>query len=308
MTVLYKADPERGREWKNIFADRAPDLPFRIWPEIGDPAAIRYVVAWEPPTDLMASFPNLEVLFSVGAGIDQFDLSSIPATIPVVRMIEPGIIDGMVEYVTCSTLMLHRNILDYMDDQRNRRWAPIRVLPPKSRRVGVMGLGKLGQATLQRLKSFGFPLRGWSRSRHAIDGATCFSGKHELPEFLGACDILVCLLPLTEETRGLLNAELFVRLPRGAGLVNAGRGGHLVQSDLLAALETRQIGAAILDVTDPEPLSEDSPLWAHPRVLITPHIASMTQPETAADAVLDNIRRHRAKEPLVGLVERDRGY
>jgi glyoxylate/hydroxypyruvate reductase A len=308
MALLYKSDPARGAEWAKILAQKAPDLSFRIWPEIGDPAEIRYFVAWMPPDDLMERFPNLELLISSGAGVDHLDLSKLPPDLPVARMVETGIVDGMVEYVSMAVLSLHRDLIDYVAQQRDEIWKQIRVRPASTRRVGVLGLGMLGEASCRMLKNFGFQIAGWSRSRREIEGVTCFAGAGELPEFLARTDILVCLLPLTDETRGMLGAELFAQLPKGAKLVNTGRGGHLDQDALLAALDSGQISAAVLDVTTPEPLTKGHPLWSHPRVLVTPHIASMTQPETAVEVVLENLRRHRAGEPLIGLVDRVRGY
>lgn len=308
MTVVYKSDPVRGEVWREIFAREAPDLPFRIWPDIGDPQSVRYLVAWMPPPDLGALLPKLDVLFSAGAGVDQLDLASIPAHLPVVRMIEPGIVGGMVEYVAMAVLMLHRDIPAYVDQQRRAQWQPIRVWPAARRRVGVMGLGMLGRAAIAALAPFGFEIAGWSRSRHVIDGVTCHAGDAELDAFLARSEILVALMALTPETRGILDAKLFARLPRGASIVNVGRGGHLVEPDLLAALDGGQLSAAILDVMRTEPLPTDSPLWSHPRIMLTPHVASMTQPETAARAVIANIRRHRAGQPMDGLVDRARGY
>ncbi len=308
MVLLYKSEPKRGEEWRAIIAEKYPDLEFRMWPEIGDPAEIRYLAAWIVPKDLAQTFPNLKILFSTGAGVDQIDFSTVPAHVPVVRMVEPGIAGGMVEYVTMSVLAVHRDLLTYIGQQRDAVWEPVRVYPARKRRVGIAGLGTLGQAAAEKLAGFGFTVSGWNRSPRAIPGVQCHSGQAELPAFLAACDILVCLLPLTDETRGFLNAGLFAALPAGAAIVNCGRGGQLVQADLLAALDSGRISQAVLDVTDPEPLPADSPLWRHPRVLITPHIATMTQPETAVEAVLENIRRHDAGEPLVGLVDRQRGY
>ncbi|AMJ60981.1 2-hydroxyacid dehydrogenase [Bosea sp. PAMC 26642] len=308
MALLYKSDPARGIEWANILAQKAPELSFRIWPEIGDPAEIRYFVAWMPPDDLATRFPNLELLISVGAGVDHLDLSKLPPDLPVARMVESGIVDGMVEYVSMAVLGLHRDLIDYIAQQRDEVWKQIRVRPALTRRVAVLGLGMLGEASCRMLKNFGFQVAGWSRSRREIEGVTCFAGPEELPDFLARADILVCLLPLTDETRGMLDAELFAQLPKGAKLVNTGRGGHLDQDALLAALDSGQISAAVLDVATPEPLTEGHPLWHHPRVLITPHIASMTQPETAVEAVLENLRRHQAGEPLLGQVDRKRGY
>lgn len=308
MTVLYKANMVRGAEWARFFAERAPDVPFRLWPDVGDPAEVRYLVAWVPPDDIAATFPNLELVFSVGAGVDQFDVTKLPAHLPLVRMLEPGIAETMVEYVTMAVLALHRDLLDFISQQKKQVWQEIRITPAKRRRVGVMGLGQLGQAALDRLKAFGFPLLGWNRSPREIEGVTCYAGADSLPDFLSQTNILVCLLPLTDETRGILNAELFSRLPRGAGLVNVGRGPHLVEADLLAALDSGVLSGAVLDVTDPEPPPAGHPFWSHPRILLTPHNASMTTPDTAVDFVLDVIDRHRRGDELPGLVDCTRGY
>ena len=308
MSLLYKGVPARGEEWKQRLAERAPELPVHIWPETGDPAAVRYLAVWEPPDDMMTRFPNVEIVFSTGAGVDQFDFSRLPRHIPLVRMIEPGIAEGMVEYVTLGVLALHRQLIDYIADKADGRWRPIRLVSAARRRVGVLGLGRLGTAACTKLASFGFKVSGWSRSAHAIEGVDCHAGAKALPDFLAQCDILVCLLPLTAETRGFLDARLFAMLPRGASLLNAGRGGHLVQDDLLAALDSGQLSAAFLDVTDPEPLPKGHAFWSHPRILITPHVASMTRPETAADFVIETISLHRQGLPLAGLVDRARGY
>jgi glyoxylate/hydroxypyruvate reductase A len=308
MALLYKADPVRGAEWQRLLAEKAPDLPCHVWPEVGAPGAIRYLAVWTPPEHMLEQFPATEIVLSVGAGVDQFDLGAIPAHIPIVRMLEPGIADGMVEYVTLAVLALHRDLPAYLADQRAERWSAIRLRPAGSRRVGVLGLGQLGEACCRRLALLGFPVSGWSRSAKDIPGIRCHAGRDALPAFLAETDILVCLLPLTDETRGFLDAALFAQLRRGAGLVNAGRGGHLVQQDLLAALESGQMSAAFLDVTDPEPLPAGHPFWQHPQIMMTPHIASQTRPETAVDFVLDVIAAHRAGRPLPGLVDRKRGY
>jgi glyoxylate/hydroxypyruvate reductase A len=253
-------------------------------------------------------FPNLEIVFSVGAGIDQFDFSRLPPHIPVVRMVEPGIAAGMVEYVTHAVLGIHRQSRLYAAQQHQQQWQAHRVQPAASRRIGVLGLGMLGQAVLQKLSGFGFPCAGWSRSAHSLDGIECHSGSTGLASFLARTDILICLLPLTDDTRGILNHHLLRQLPAGAALINVGRGGHLVEADLLAALADGHLSGAVLDVCEHEPLTPGHPFWSHPAIVLTPHIASMTQPAGAVDSVLDNIRRHHAGQPLTGLVNRQRGY
>jgi glyoxylate/hydroxypyruvate reductase A len=308
VSVLYKADPERGRIWSRVFAEHAPAMRFDVWPQIGDLREVEYLVAWEPPPELLESLPNLRVLFSTGAGVVLLDLSHLPAGISVVRMVEPGIVNGMIEYVTMSVLALHRNLVDYVRLQAACEWQPLRVVPAAARRVGVMGLGVLGQAVLKRLDAFGFALHGWSQSPKNIPGVATYAGRESLESFLGHCDILICLLPLTTSTRGILDCKVFSALPRGAAVINVGRGAHLDEAALLEALDSGQLSAAILDVSEPEPLPPAHRFWRHPRILLTPHIASVTQPETAALMVIDNLARHQRGEPLHDLVDRARGY
>jgi glyoxylate/hydroxypyruvate reductase len=308
MTLLYKADPERGKQWAQWLAQKAPDLPFRLWPDIGDAASVRYLAAWQPPENITQQFPNLEVIFSTGAGIDQFDLTSVPPHITVVRMTEPGIVEGMTQYVTQAVLTLHRDLLDYAHQQNERVWREIPVRAASTCRVGVLGLGMLGTAVLNALHHFGFACAGWSRSPHTLHGIESYAGKESLDAFLARTDILICLLPLTDATRGIIDKTVLGKLPRGASVINVGRGPHLVQNDLLDALDSGHLRAAILDVTDPEPLPPEHPLWTHPRVRITPHIASQTRPESAVDVILENLRRHRAGERMIGEIDRTRGY
>lgn len=308
MALLYMADPVRGEIWRQRIAEMAPDVDVRIWPQVGNPAEIRWLAAWDVQGDPIAAFPGLEVIFSTGAGIDQFDLSRIPAHVAVVRMVEPGIIEGMVEYAVMSVLALHRDLPGYMALQRQGLWQPTLARPAAERRIGVMGLGSLGQAVLERLAPFGFPLAGWSRSPRHLPGVETFAGNEGRAAFLARTDILLCLLPLTTETRGILDASLFAGLPAGSALVNVGRGGHLIAADLLAALDDGTLSWAMLDVSEPEPLPADHPLWRHPRIVLTPHVASQTRPETAVVALLENLRRHAAGAPLIGTVDRRRGY
>jgi glyoxylate/hydroxypyruvate reductase A len=308
MAFVYKGEARRGAVWADQFARKMPHLPFRTWPDIGDASDVRFLAAWQPPERLAETFPNLEVLFSVGAGVDQFDLSTLPPQLPVVRMVEPGLIACMTEYVAWAVLSLHRQAPLYLRQQRRSEWNEHPVRPAATRRVGVIGMGTLGRAALAQLRQLGFDCAGWNRSRRNEPGVACFAGTAELDPFLARTDILVCLLPLTAETRGILDRRVFDALPDGAALVNAARGGHLVEADLLAALESGRLSAAILDVCEPEPLPRGHAFWDHPRIWLTPHVASATQAETAAEALLDNLRHYEAGLPLEGLVNRDRGY
>ena len=308
MAILHIGDEERGRLWRQVFARELPEADFRCAPEEGDLADVRQLVAWTIPPGLIDRMPNLEVLFSIGAGIDQLDIGAIPEGVRIVRMIEPGITTTIAEYVAMAVLALHRDLPLYLAQQHAGHWQPRHTLLARERAVGVMGMGELGVAALSALRGFEFQLSGWSRSARDVPGVKCFAGAGKLDAFLAASDILVCMLPLTAETRGVLNRDLFAQLPRGARLVNVGRGGHLVQEDLLEALESGQLAAAVLDVTDPEPLPADHPLRYHPGVIVTPHVAGVTRHETAVYALLENVGRLARGMELEGEVDRTRGY
>jgi len=295
MAFVYKADPNRAALWVQLFARQAPQVPFRVWPNVGDPKDVRFLAAWLPPDDLAATFPNLEVLFSVGAGVDQLNLAQIPDHVKLVRMIEPALVATMAEYVSFAVLALHRDMPMYLSQQREGVWREHRVRPPGASRVGVMGTGLLGTAAIERLRSLGFDCVGWNR-------------RVDLDSFLARTDILVCLLPLTDSTRGILNRHLLDTLPEGAALVSVGRGGHLVEADLLEALDRGHVRASIIDVCETEPPAQDHPFWHHPKIWLTPHIASTTQPESAVEAVLANMARYERGEVMLGLVDRSRGY
>lgn len=308
MRVLYHGNPERGRDWQKAVMHALPEVRFECWPDASNLVEIRHVVAWTLPDELIAALPNFEVLFSVGAGIDQLDIARLPPELRIVRMIEPGITDTMTDYVTMAVLALHRDLPFHIAEQRAGRWTWRDVAPANECRVGVMGLGELGRAALAKLAPQGFRLSGWSRSQHRVEGVECFAGNAGLAPFLAQCDILVCMLPLTADTRHILNRSTFAAMPRGGRLINAARGGHLVQEDLLAALDSGQIAAAMLDVTDPEPLPADHPFYSHPSIILTPHVAGITRTDSAVHSLIDNLDRALKGEPFVGEVDRNRGY
>lgn len=306
--LLHVGDVRRGELWAELLPQIVPGVEVRQWPDAGDLERVRYLAAWTLPEGLLERLPSLRFVLSIGAGVDQLDLSRLPPDIPLLRTTESAIVAGMAEYVVMSVLMLHRDMPHYLAEQAAGRWTPKRRVAAGARRVGVMGLGVLGHAALERLGAFGFDLSGWSRTPKSIPGVRCYAGDAARDAFLAELDILVCLLPLTPETRGILSAGLFDRLPHGAAIVNAGRGGHLVADDLLAALASGQVSTAMLDVTDPEPLPPEHPFWRHPAIILTPHVASSTDPAAAVQFVANAVRRSRAGEPLPGLVDRVSGY
>ncbi|MET4806966.1 glyoxylate/hydroxypyruvate reductase A [Limibacillus sp. MBR-115] len=309
MALLFKTDIDRGTAWAQAFAKHAPELELRQWPEIGNPDDIEYVLVWAPPEGVLSRLPNLKAIFSVGAGIDHLMAAGeLPEGIPIVRMVEPGLTAGMTEFVVMASLMLHRFMLEYRSQQTAHHWEEINQIPTGQRRVGILGLGTLGQESARVLSTFGFPVAGWSRTRKEIPGVDSFAGETELKAFLSRSDLLVCLLPLTPETESILNRETLAQLPKGALLVSVGRGRQVDEDALLEALDSGQIGGAVLDVFRQEPLPAESPFWDHPKVILTPHVASMTNPETAVLAVLDNIARIKKGDAPSHTVDLKRGY
>ncbi len=309
MTILHKSDWSNEGPWRDAWAAQAPERRIQVYPDIADPAAVRYALVWEPPTGLLASLPNLEIIFSVGAGIDHIVRDpERPRHLPIVRMVEEGLTKGMSEFVALSVLWHHRDMADYAQQQRDRVWHEIEPILAEKRKVGFLGMGALASGAAEKLGVFGFQMLGWARSPKRVANVEMHHGEEGLARVLAESEILVCLLPLTPQTDGLLNARTLALLPRGAALINVARGGLIVEADLLAALDSGQVSAATLDVFREEPLVQDSPFWTHPRVVVTPHIAAKTMAETAVASVLANIARHEAGEPLLNVVDFERGY
>jgi glyoxylate/hydroxypyruvate reductase A len=309
MALLFLSDIDPPKAWVPALQAALPGLEVRVWPDIGNPADIAYALVWSPPPGLLAGLPNLKAVFSLGAGLDHlFRDPALPAHVPVVRMVDPGLTQGMTEYVALHVLAWHRQAAAYRAQQARAEWRALRQPLAPARRVGVLGLGMMGGAAARALAGLGFAVAGWSRTPRAEPGIESVHGADAVAPFLDRSEILVCLLPLTPETAGILNAETFARLPRGAYLINAGRGGHLVEADLLAALDTGQIAGAALDVFAEEPLAPDHPFWHHPAVTVTPHVAGTARPRTAAPVIAEAIRRIEAGEPPPHVVDRVRGY
>ena len=309
MALMFYSNEDPPERWRSALSGPMPDLDFRVWPEVGDPGEIDVALVWKPPRGELRRYPNLRAILLLGAGVDAMMADdSLPDGVPMARMIDPSLTKGMTEFVLIAVLRYHRLLDHYERVQREGRWDYI--FPPQAseRRVGVMGLGVLGGDAARALSAHGFTVAGWSRTPKEIPGVRCFHGDEGLRAFLARTDILVCLLPLTPATEGILNAETFARLPKGAVVINVARGRHLVDGDLIAALDSGHLAGATLDVFREEPLPPGHPFWRHPKILVTPHVASYTVPEVAAAGVVENIRRARAGEPLVGLVERVRGY
>ena len=305
---MFLSPDDPAELWREELQARMPELEVRIWPEVGDPAEIELALVWRAPPGELARYPNLKAILSLAAGIEWLVVDPTLPEVPIARMVDPSLTRTMSEYVLLAVLRHHREFDRFEREQRACSWAY--SFPPQAanRPVGIMGLGELGASAARQLVAHGFPVLGWSRTPKAIEGVTSYSGHGELHAFLHRSQVLVCMLPLTAETRGILDAGTFNGLPHGAFVINVARGDHLVEADLLAALDSGHLAGASLDVFRTEPLPVEDPLWRHPKVLITPHVASYSLPSTAAYGVVDNIRRALAGQPLRHQVDRDRGY
>ncbi|MCR9085412.1 MAG: glyoxylate/hydroxypyruvate reductase A [Rhodobacteraceae bacterium] len=309
MTIAISLpNPEKLIWWTDHLGALLPEHEVLAAADITRPKEVTYAVVWQPPAGLLSSYPNLRATISIGAGIDHVAADpDYPAAIPVVKTIGPDMTQRMCEYVALHVLRLHRHLPDLQDAQRRGAWHQIVTPTAPNRKVGVLGQGHLGRHAALTLRGLGFDVAGWSRSGAAPDGIDGYDGG-ALDAFLARNDIFVCLLPLTPDTRGILCADAFAKMPKGASIINAARGAHLVEDDLLAALETGQIAQATLDVFNTEPLPEAHAFWSHPNVLITPHVASLIDPVSGGEVIAANIRTLDAGEVPDALTHVGRGY
>jgi glyoxylate/hydroxypyruvate reductase A len=300
--------------WKRRFDEVCGDR--RVWLVTeggGDVADVHYAAVWKPAPGELAAFPNLRVIFNLGAGVDALMADKSLPKVPLVRVAVGDLTHRMTEYVALHVLMHHRQELYLRESQRIKRWEPKYQWPAEAVSVGIMGLGTLGSDAAEVLRRLGFRVAGWSNSPKIIDGVQCFHGKAQLEAFLRRTDILVCLLPLTAETQHILNRDLFSKLnrtgPMGAPvLINAGRGGLQNEADILPCLDDGTLGTVSLDVYATEPLPPDSPFWTHPKVVLTPHNAADTDPDEISRYVARQIQLFEAGGQLENLVEPARGY
>ena len=284
-------------------------MAFRVWPDTGPTDAIRYVLVWRQPPGALAHLPNLKAILVLGAGVDSvLSDPELSADVPVVRLVDAGMAGPMAEFALYAVLHFQRRMAHYFEQQRSAIWQPREELLAKQWPVGVMGLGVIGATVAQRIAAQGYPVAGWSRSGKSVKGVEAFAAAAGLEPFLVRTQVLVNVLPLTPETRGILNARTFAAMPRGSYVVNIGRGGHVIDADLIAALDSRQMAGAMLDVFEQEPLPAAHPFWRHPKIIVTPHIAAPTLASESERQVLENIGRLERGEPPQGIVDRIKGY
>lgn len=313
MALLLHLNGMDEEQWRQRLSPLVKGMPIFRRDEAFDPHDIAYMLAWKPAPDAFDGFDGLKAILSIGAGVDALlQHPKLPDT-PIVRFVDNHLNQCMTDYIVANVMMHQRLFGRFADAQKNRKWSQHYPSPALDVNVGLMGLGEIGTYALERLKPLGLNLFGWSRSQKNIEGVTCFSGAEQLNDFLSLTDILVCLLPLTPETQGILNYETFSKLrlnglKGGPVLINAARGGHQKEADILRALNDGTLSGASLDVFETEPLSKDSPFWDTPNCIITPHIAGISNPDSGARYFSSAINDHEAGAPLPNVVDRALGY
>ena len=308
MSVIIIAEPQDMAAWRRPIQDNLPEIDVLSWPDIGDPAEVEIAVVHRAEPGVLGNFSNLKALIGMWAGVEHIlERADLP-DVPIARMVDPLIARDIGHYVVLHALRHYRSMPLIHANQVARLWQHV-APPPVDLTIRIMGLGATGAVAAHMLLDLGFSVHAWTRSpRAASGGIICHVGPEQLTAFLSSAQVCVCTLPLTPETTGILNQATLAQLPAGAYVINAGRGGHIVEKDLLDALESGSLAGATLDVFADEPPPQDSPFWAHPKVTMTPHNAADPRPDSVAKSVADNIRRALAGEPMSNLVDRARGY
>ncbi len=309
MAITLICPDKDPKPWIRALNTLDPELEIRVWPDDHPRIDIDLALTWAHPHGVLNEYPNLGCISSMGAGVDHM-LSDpgLPCDVSIVRLVDDNLVRDMAEYLLLAVLCHFKQFDVYQVDQSKKDWHPLDPIAKQDCTVGIMGLGQLGRAAAQRLSNEGFPVLGWRNSPGDLPEIQTFHGEDQLSDFLAQVRILICLLPLTPSTRHILNIDTFSQLPRGAYLINVGRGGHLKEDDMMTALAQGLLSGACLDVFETEPLGDDHPFWAHPRIRITPHVSSQTNVISVAPQVLANIKRLRAGKSLLNPVNPVKGY
>ncbi|MEP3113291.1 glyoxylate/hydroxypyruvate reductase A [Nisaea sp.] len=302
--VMFRSTSDSASAWEDMLKQRIPGLDFRAWPDVGNPEDIEFVLAWKMPPGTLDGMPNVKCICSLGQGVDHiFADPGLPEGAQIMRLVDPWMSQAMSEWVLLHVLRYHRQAPEYEELRKSKTWTALPAPDTASRKVGILGLGALGADAAYKIAALGFDTAGWSRTEKQIDGVKSYYGEDQLMDFLARTEILCCLLPLTKATEGVINAKTLAALPKGAFVINSGRGGHVVEEDMLAALDSGHIAHAALDVFRTEPLPQDSPFWEHPKVDLWPHVSAQTNPVSAGDQVADAIRKVFSGEAPDNLVD-----
>lgn len=309
MAIVIVSDFANPQPWISALKKADPKVEVLLHTDLTDYTNVKFALAWNHPPGIFMQFTNLKTISSMGAGVDHLLKDpDIPSHIDIVRIIDPRLSQDMFEFALAVIMSRIKNLLHFRENQHQKLWKKKRYLRMDQVSVGVMGTGVIGHHVATNLQRVGFHVLGWSRSEGQPTAYKKYFGQEQLEEFLKNTDILICLLPLTPDTRGILNKNTLCMLPAGAWVVNLGRGPLLVDEDLIKLLDSGHLAGANLDVFHKEPLPEDHPFWAHKKVHITPHVASLTDPDSVAPQIVENYRRTLQNQPLLNLVDRKKGY
>ncbi|MBC8159147.1 MAG: glyoxylate/hydroxypyruvate reductase A [Rhodospirillales bacterium] len=311
MAILFMSTEEGNTEtYLPLLRGHLPEQDIRVWPDaMGDVSDIEYAIIGVPHSGILGNLPNLKAVLSLWAGVDALLADpDFPHHIPLARMVDPLLAVDMTHFAIHWALHFHRGLHHYAGLQARREWLQIAYPEASERRVGVMGLGVLGTDAATRLAALGFDVAGWDAMEKSIDGVTSFVGADQLKAFLNRTEILIVLLPLTDETRGIINTETLSMLPESAFVISLARGAHIVDADMIAALDAGRVERAVLDAFVSEPLPDNHPFWSHPGAILTPHVASKTTPRTAAAEIAIDFRRLQAGEAPRHLVDMEKGF
>ena len=309
MAILFHCPWDNADEWLAALQGALPNDEFRTWPEMGEPEEIDFAIVWKLPHGVLATLPNLLAISSLGAGVDDLVADpDLPRRIPIARLVDPLMADRMAEYVCANVLHHHLGLDTYAEQQSRQYWRRNAAADARHRTVALLGLGQMGRRCAQRLGALGFNLVGWSRSPKEINGVQCTHGIDRLDTVLQEADIAVVLLPLTEQTIDVMDKVAFNAMPRGSFLINCSRGEVIVEEHLIAALDSGRLAGATLDAFREEPLPAGHPLWSHPKIRVTPHIASLSAADTGALILADQVRKARNRQRMSDLIDVEHGY
>ncbi|MBD1395722.1 glyoxylate/hydroxypyruvate reductase A [Pontibacter sp. JH31] len=309
MSITIFSQGRNTSRWADALRERRPGLEVRTYPETGSPDEVEFALAWNHPQGVFKAFPNLKCIASTGAGVDHILRDpELPEGVKITRIVDENLTHDMAAFVTALVLNQVRGLHSYKEAQRQHTWKQHSYLRTKDVVIGMMGMGELGSYAAQQLSKLGFKVHGWSRSPKLMEGVGAFAGPEEFDSFLSSSHILICLLPLTKQTANILHKDTFSKLPKGAYVINVARGEHLVDQDLIDMIDQGHLSGASLDVFREEPLPADHAFWSHPAIHVTPHIASVTNPESAVSQILENYDRMRHGEALINVVSKTKGY
>lgn len=304
--IFNQKDP---KNWANTLQTLLPKTRIEVYPNIKNKAEVDFALCWKPDKNILAQFPNIRVIQSVGAAVDHIiKTQEIQTNQTICRIVDQNLSHDMFEFLLMAILAQLKNFPLYLQQKQQKFWNPKAYKNINETTISILGLGKIGAEVAEKLAKIGFKVKGWSSSKKTVLNVDSYVGKSEIADFLQNTDVLINILPVTSETEGLINKELLMQINKGGFLINVGRGEHIVSADLIETLDMEQLSGALLDVFETEPLPIAHCFWAHPKIQITPHVASITNIQSAALLVVENYKNHLQDLPLKHIASLKKGY